>query len=816
MLLNLNRSLDADLDLLEGGVKAGCNAVHLTIHWDMVYPNASNTADWRKFDRQIELAQKLGAKIAIRILLSRGESRIQGYWEREHCQHDQQGKPLKAGYQSTYFSYAHRPSVNKALGFVKEVCERYNHLQKQGLISWVGVSTTPTQETGYYHENSPDGNSYSTVFDYSTPMQQEFRIWLNRKYKKIARLNAFWQTEYENFEQVVPPKSLKNRDQVFWGQAGIDWYVFKHAIFKQFVEQSTQTIKSINSSYRVVLDFGSVFDHLSNVCGSISFKDLSTSTDGVKINNDVFYDHHFSTDILRSNLRPDQLILNEVFPDTKYPVEALAKQIDENFANGTHWISVVIGTPNTLEHVRPVLQKSITKWLQTPYTPVVPKAFMSYALSRVLEFGYFSGGIYGEWLSRAGGAASRQPVDIKVVEDLLSDTLKGSINQPPVLKNAIPTKTIKVLAPFRYTINSEVFKDPDGIISKIEAFNLPKWLTFSNNTFAGMPPNTGTFRLLIRATDDDGAVVEASFEIVVDAEGRLNAPPTLKNKPSDALGVYKQPFILSIPNDIFDDSDGFISQIEVLGLPSWAKYSKGEIRGIAENVGTFPITLRAVDDENASVQATFRIVVNYPNISLDLIQGGKPGERFLLKRLSQNDVLLSHQLPKSLNVHANCDAIFDAFELTLTGPYLQSARPTTSPFALFNGDNGFPATTGSYLLKANAYFRKELIASVTYPFSITPTDPTTQQPVEISDWSVFPNPTREFVSIKLPTQVQFKNAVITSTNGQWLSTITTPAALTNQFLTLDLRNISPNGGLYMLKINSEDGLEKTVKVIKTP
>ncbi len=79
LLLNLDRSLDADLDLLEGGVKAGCNAVHLTIHWDQVYPTATSQADWRKYDNQIALAQKLGVKVALRIHVGRNEGRIQGF-----------------------------------------------------------------------------------------------------------------------------------------------------------------------------------------------------------------------------------------------------------------------------------------------------------------------------------------------------------------------------------------------------------------------------------------------------------------------------------------------------------------------------------------------------------------------------------------------------------------------------------------------------------------------------------------------------------------------------------------------------------------
>ena len=266
--LNLSRAADAELDMMEEAVKAGCNAVHLTIHWDYVYPSATSQPDWKKYDSQIALAQKLGVKVALRIYLGRNEGRIAGFMSNEERQRDQQGRALVSGYASTYFSFASQPAVDKGNSFIKEVCERYKTAQEQGIISWVSVCLTPTQETGYFFENSSEGYPHPTVFDYSPAMKREFRIWLSRKYTKIARLNVFWQTEYKDFQEVEPPTALANRDQVFWGQAGKDWYVFRHAIFKQFIEQTTRTIKNVHSGYRVITDFGSVFDQLSAVCGS--------------------------------------------------------------------------------------------------------------------------------------------------------------------------------------------------------------------------------------------------------------------------------------------------------------------------------------------------------------------------------------------------------------------------------------------------------------------------------------------------------------------------------------------------------------------
>lgn len=816
LLLNTNRSLDVDLDLLEGGVKAGCNAVHLTIYWDQVYTTSTSQADWRKYDTQISLAQKLGVKIAIRILVGRHVSRIQGFWENEHRQRDQQGQALVSGYSATYFSYAHRPSVEKARAFIKEVCQRYNNLQQQGIISWISVSTTPTQETGYYHENSSEGWNNPTVFDYSPVMQQEFRIWLTRKYKKIARLNVFWETEYRSFDEVTPPVSLKYREQVFWGPAGRDWYVFRHAVFKQFVEQTTQTIKGVNSTYRVMTDFGSVFDQISVFCGSLAFRDLNRTTDGVKINDDLQYDHRFSTDLLRSNVLPGQWVLNEVFPVLKQgqSPDLITKQIDENFEHGAHWVSMVIATQGALDLVRPIIRETVEKWLKKPYTEVNPSGQMSYTLSRVVEFGYYSGGVYGEWLNRAGHESNRKPVNIRMVEDLLTDTLQGSINQPPVVQHVMPTKYSKVNTNFTYRLKAEVFADIDGVIENVEVSGLPPWLTFNNNVFSGTPPQTGSFTMLLRATDDDGASIETTFTVIVDNTGRTNRVPVVQQTIPATKGVYKQPFTYTIPDNTFADFDGFISRLEVLGLPRWAQFGRKEIRGLADTVGVYSVTVRAYDDEDAVVQTTFTITVSYPVVSFDLIQAGKPGERFLIKRLQNGEVLASSDLPPLLNIYASCDAVFDEFELQLSGTHAKKAQAESSPFSLFNGDGGFPTVVGSYQLKGNAYFQKELISSITYRFQIIATDPVTKQPIPMADWALYPNPCNQFVNVKLPDKVTIQKIQLVSTGGQTLPVMLNATSISNQLLSVNLTDLALLPGLYFLKLQKDDSSWEVFKLLK--
>ncbi|AYQ31661.1 putative Ig domain-containing protein [Runella sp. SP2] len=813
--LNLSRAADAELDMMEEAVKAGCNAVHLTIHWDYVYPSATSQPDWKKYDSQIALAQKLGVKVALRIYLGRNEGRIAGFMSNDERQRDQQGRALVSGYASTYFSFASQPAVDKGNSFIKEVCERYKTAQEQGIISWVSVCLTPTQETGYFFENSPEGYAQPTVFDYSPAMKREFRIWLSRKYTKIARLNVFWQTDYKDFQEVEPQTALANRDQVFWGQAGKDWYVFRHAIFKQFIEQTTRAIKNVHSGYRVITDFGSVFDQLSAVCGSVAFRDLNAGTDGVKINNDVRYDHRFSMDILRSNVLPNQWILNEVFPDfrAQKASELITQQFDESYAHGARWISVVLGTKEVLEQAKPILKSTATKWLSAPFVDVLPKAYMTYNLSRVLEFGYFSGGVYGEWANRAGPESNRSPVNIRMIEDILADSLQGAINRPPYVKNPLPTKTIKVNSPFSYRLSSEVFVDVDGAISSVALQGQPSWLRFSNGIFSGTPTQTGIYTFTVRATDDDGAIVETTFTIIVDNLGRFNQAPTLRKRISNAEGLYKQPFILSISDSTFVDLDGFISRMEVIGLPAWAQYRKGEIRGLADTVGVYSLRVRGYDDEDAVVETSFTITINYPTVYFDLIQAGKPGQRFLIKRLQPKEQLLQHQLPTAVNVYANCDAVFDAFDLEITGAQYQKTSTTSSPFSLYEGDAGLPVTAGKYFLRGKAYFRKQLIASTEYELDFLPSDPVSKQPISVEDWSVFPNPATDFVHLKHPSGKLSSPRFVTLL-GQEITVPEETMYRSGTQISFNLRQLRLGAGIYFLKLQLEDATWKVFRVVK--
>src|SRR6218665_3820240 len=149
-VLNLEPTMTHGISAMNKMVKAGCNAVALTVMWDRIYPKADSKGDWAQIDNQINHAvNNLKVKLVLRIHLGRHIAFTPGFWALEEAVADFKGKPLTYYYDNDHFSFAHQPSIEKAAGFVKEVCQRYKDLQARGQILFISVVNTPQQELGY-------------------------------------------------------------------------------------------------------------------------------------------------------------------------------------------------------------------------------------------------------------------------------------------------------------------------------------------------------------------------------------------------------------------------------------------------------------------------------------------------------------------------------------------------------------------------------------------------------------------------------------------------------------------------------------------
>ena len=554
-MLNLGEEPGYGLDIIERTANLGFNSALITVAWDRVYRTQNSAAFWDNTDRQLELCKRLGLKVGLRVYVGRDHNAIAGFWRDEECTKDPTGLSLREIYNKTMFSLAHKPSVDKARNFVTEVCTRYSKYQQSGQLLWVMVVQTPTQENGYHYNNLPISNDYAkrqpTVYDYSEPMVQEFRNWCRTTYDKIGRLNAKWGSDFNNFEEVYPPFNTGDPMHTFFARRGKDWYVFRHTILKKYCEDMAKTIRTVNPNVAVLNEFGSVFDQSSGLRGTYAFQDLSVNTDGIKINDGQEFDHKWSMDLVRSNLAPNKWLMNEVFYDGFSSNADYIGQFDENYEHGAQLVCFVLALMTQVEKVASIIPTVATKWLRKPNVPIVPKATMSYRLSRILDSDYLKSGIYGEWLQKGGGAH----VEVKLIEDLINFDYKA-LNNPPIVERPLPDAVAIVGQPFQYTVASDLFNDPDGYIAKIEARNLPSWLRFSLSEFSGTPTTAGVFQIPIRGVDDEGAGVEVVLTLRVEAaqfsfELRQAGPPgvrkilqTLQNndivaglKASDKLNV---------------------------------------------------------------------------------------------------------------------------------------------------------------------------------------------------------------------------------------------------------------------------------------
>lgn len=610
MLLNLPEERGIDADLIPMAHSYGMNSVYLTIPWDRVVRTTPNgPRNWEKYDEEIQLALSLGMKIALRIHLGRNTGRIAGFWETANSQADSQGRPLFAGYGDTSFSFAHAPSVEKGVDFVKEVLNRYKYLQNQGNLLFVSVTTTTEQEGGYSTLYAND----HIVYDYSASAISGFRSWLNEKYKKIARLNRLWGgTTFKSFDEVTAPVNY-DPYLTFAGRRGKDWYIYRHLMLKGFVDKMVSSVKSVDSGIKYVADFGSVFDELSRLRGTLGFKDLTKNMDGVKINDSNYADHRWPVDILKSEAG-NKFVANEVFQNGDVPINIFAQQINENFEHGANMVAFLISTIESMGRVEPVIRAASQRWSNTTLTPITYQDTVKYRMSQTLDPPGIKP-VMDEWKEKSNKNGGPRPVRVLLEEDLLQpDYWSVVVNDPPYLLHPLPMRIVAVGATFTYTLPDDTFSDTDGQIVKMEVLNLPSWLKFESGKITGKSDVAGDTRILVRATDDEGATADAYFTIRTDNSGNTNVPPTVLRNLPDLAVVVGESFSFQLPNTLFLDTDGRIVKIEAKGLPSWLSFKDQVFSGTPATIGDYKVALTAYDDKTAFVETFFTVkVVSFQN-----------------------------------------------------------------------------------------------------------------------------------------------------------------------------------------------------------
>ncbi|WP_025765021.1 putative Ig domain-containing protein [Dyadobacter tibetensis] len=912
LLLNLPIEKGPELELIRTARNYGLNALYIAIPWDKVYRVSPNeTPNWEKFDEQIQLATSLGMKIAIRIHLGRHSTRINGFWNTSDSQISQTGAPLLGGYQDTFFGFDNQPIVEKGMAFVKEVTNRYKYLQTENKLIFISVTNTPTQEGEYYGGIQIDGKEQSTVYDYSPSMRKGFQEWLKVHYKKIERLNFLWGTHYKTFDEAPAPSTPWEPAQAFRQRYGKDWYIYRHIVFKKYVEQMVGTIKSVDSKIKFISDYGSVFDGASLGRGTLGYKDLNEKTDGIKVNDDLAsFDHRWSVDIIKSDSPDNFFIANELFVDEFLDNALHQKQIDENFAHGANLVAALISTTKTMQRSEPYLRQAASKWLNSPMQPIVYRDSVGYRLSDAVEKKGAQNVIYQAWAQRAYADPNNpKPVKVTLHEDLLDPSYwDDASNYPPYILRPIPMQIIAVNKDFTYKLPTDTFSDVDGTIIRIEASNLPAWLRFEGEQLKGLPTTLGDFRIKVIGIDDEGGRTEAFFTIRVDTRENANKPPTVNSNFSNQTIAVNKAYSLRIPEDAFIDTDGKITKIEAFELPAWLSFNNGILSGTPNSLGETRIFLRAYDDLNAFVETYFTIrvvephnlnqppyassplpvkylslnyafeyvlpnvfgdndgyissitiqnrpswldlslnvlsgtppqegeyrlivraydnggayveiplilIVEIPRLRFELVRGGRAIDQSIIRKLEGENVVPSEGLPPLLNIYAYGNFDYDRVEFDLKGPFHRKSSTKKFPYALYENESGFPPVVGRYTLTVKAINRDSTVVSNSIQFSISRGD-SLDIVRDIPAWVFYPNPTTDVINIRLPNDknnLLLKYSLVNNA-GQIIpipaAFITTADNLSN----IDLYKMNLPSGNYLIRVESEGELLQQFRIFR--
>jgi Beta-galactosidase/Secretion system C-terminal sorting domain len=532
-VLNLDSDPNNAISLMSKLVGVGCNATMLTVHWERVYPQPNSKPNFTQLDNQINHAvNNLGIKVAIRIHLGRNYGLTKGFWEEEEAVKDFRGKVLTNYYDNNHFSFAHQPSIDKAAGFVKEVCERYKNLQKSGKIIFISVVNTPQQELGFTYQNQqwPE-REYQAVFDHSKWAMIKFKDWAREKYTTIRTLNSYWGTNYKTFTEVEPYVNIGTPQDSFRGRRGKDWYVFRHLMIKNYYDQIISSIKSVEPTYKVACEFGGIADNLTLLRNTFAFKDLTANADIIKTSIEGF-----QGDIVFSNTRPNQKAYTEVaFFDLPTPDE-LKTYSKRAVDYGCEFIMLLVESNSQAEYdkILPAVQEAV-KGLNKPSPEIAFADSVKYRLSQLTDSREL---VINDWKTRSENGKKR--VKITLEEDLILENKKienplpdivettPTPNPPPPppptpptnsnIPNQLPKENIKdytkelvVNQSFQFRIPENLYYDPDGFIAYIEVLEAPAWVNFNRFelNFYGKAPYLGKNKVKLRIYDNSGASIDS-------------------------------------------------------------------------------------------------------------------------------------------------------------------------------------------------------------------------------------------------------------------------------------------------------------------
>ena len=494
----------------------GCNAIEIGIEWEAVFPTPTSPGHWDDIDYFVKMALDNHAKVAFMIKTSRRNKG--GWWPDEQNMRDTRGAAMYIDGIS-HFRFGYEPGVAKAQEFIRLVTQRYQYLQQQGNLLFMSITFNPQWEHEYGGGNYPTdgGPPYSTSYDFGELTIADFQRWAVQRYKgSLDEVNKAWGTTFKASTDIRPPFPTKP-ESLFPGNIGTDWFLFRHGQFKSFVDKTNLTIKSVDPTIRIINQHGGVYDAGAGNRGTYAFKNLNEFSDGVKVNDGAEGMHQLSMDMLRSNVKPGDWIIDEM--DGARFKELTIEQFHYGMRNSFKYGAKAITFADFfVDFNEPLFRAALDdmnqqKLLSEPVSVIAPVGTVTYRLSDMVHGNIFESGVFGAWTAMRG--SDEKPVRLVIDEDLLR--LNPGLNKSPTVMNRVPNQTASVGKPFSFIIPDNTFADADGRIASVAVSGLPIGFSYDagSRKISGTGSLIGSTELTVTATDDQGATVNDYFSLVV-------------------------------------------------------------------------------------------------------------------------------------------------------------------------------------------------------------------------------------------------------------------------------------------------------------
>jgi hypothetical protein len=187
------------------------------------------------------------------------------------------------------------------------------------------------------------------------------------------------------------------------------------------------------------------------------------------------------------------------------------------------------------------------------------------------------------------------------------------VNQAPVLLSTIVDQQTTINRTFNFLISSGIFQDKDGQISRVTISGLPTGLKAAGWQISGTPTQAGTFTVTVEVFDNENASVKTQFTIRV---ASTNQGPTPTMTLPDQSVMVQQSYEFNIPVSLFTDSDGYVVRIIAQNIPSGISFVNGKLTGKPAVAGDYRVLIRAVDNEGAWGETSFRLLVKETTANL--------------------------------------------------------------------------------------------------------------------------------------------------------------------------------------------------------